>query len=91
MRSGTVAVESGHVVQTSPFLAFAFTQALALDPAQLAAIHPAMEAAVQAKQAAGIVTLVMEKAKSSITTPRAWRTSPKVGRWRRTPCFGSPR
>lgn len=35
--------------------------ALALDPAHLAAIPPAMEAAVKAKQAAGIVTLVMEK------------------------------
>ncbi|MDZ4405444.1 serine hydrolase domain-containing protein [Prosthecobacter sp.] len=35
----------------------------ALDEAKLAAIHPAMEAAVQAKQAAGIVTLVMEKGK----------------------------
>jgi CubicO group peptidase (beta-lactamase class C family) len=35
--------------------------ALALDPAKLAAIHPAMEKAVKAKQAAGIVTLVMEK------------------------------
>ncbi|MFC5453708.1 serine hydrolase domain-containing protein [Prosthecobacter fluviatilis] len=33
----------------------------ALDEARLAAIHPAMEAAVKAKQAAGIVTLVMEK------------------------------
>jgi len=37
--------------------------ALALDPAKLAAIHPAMEEAVKAKQAAGIVTLVMEKGK----------------------------
>ena len=35
----------------------------ALDAAQLAAIHPAMEAAVKAKQAAGIVTLVMEGGK----------------------------
>lgn len=35
----------------------------ALDAAKLAAIHPAMEAAVKAKQAAGIVTLVMEKGK----------------------------
>jgi len=35
----------------------------ALDEAKLAAIHPAMEAAVKAKQAAGIVTLVMEKGK----------------------------
>lgn len=39
------------------------SQALALDPAQLAAIHPAMEEAVKAKLAAGIVTLVMEKGK----------------------------
>jgi hypothetical protein len=30
---------------------------LALDPAKLAAIHPAMEEAVKVKQAAGIVTL----------------------------------
>jgi len=37
--------------------------ALALDPAKLAAIRPAMEEAVKAKQAAGIVTLVMEKGK----------------------------
>jgi CubicO group peptidase (beta-lactamase class C family) len=35
----------------------------ALDEAKLAAIHPAMEAAVKARQAAGIVTLVMEKGK----------------------------
>jgi CubicO group peptidase (beta-lactamase class C family) len=35
----------------------------ALDEARLAAIHPAMEEAVKAKQAAGIVTLVMEKGK----------------------------
>ena len=35
----------------------------ALDEAKLAAIHPAMEAAVKAKQAAGIVTLVLEKGK----------------------------
>ncbi|MCB1278729.1 serine hydrolase domain-containing protein [Prosthecobacter sp.] len=35
----------------------------ALDEAKLAAIHPAMEEAVKAKQAAGIVTLVMEKGK----------------------------
>jgi len=36
---------------------------LALDPAKLDAIHPAMEEAVKAKHAAGIVTLVMEKGK----------------------------
>ena len=42
---------------------FALSQALALDAAKLAAIHPAMEEAVKAKQAAGIVTLVMEKGK----------------------------
>lgn len=36
---------------------------LALDPAKLSAIHPAMEKAVKAKQAAGIVTLVMKKGK----------------------------
>lgn len=45
------------------FLAFFGVQALALDESKLAAIHPAMEAAVKAKQAAGIVTLVMEKGK----------------------------
>ncbi len=39
------------------------SQALALDPAKLAAIHPVMEEAVKAKLAAGIVTLVMEKGK----------------------------
>jgi len=46
-------------------LAFAFLPALlpALDAAKLAAIHPAMEAAIEAKQAAGIVTLVMENGK----------------------------
>lgn len=42
---------------------FALSHALALDAAKLAAIHPAMEEAVKAKQAAGIVTLVMEKGK----------------------------
>ncbi|MCW0217324.1 MAG: beta-lactamase family protein [Prosthecobacter sp.] len=35
----------------------------ALDTTKLAAIQPAMEEAVAAKQAAGIVTLVMEKGK----------------------------
>jgi CubicO group peptidase (beta-lactamase class C family) len=35
----------------------------ALDATKLAAIHPAMEEAVKAKQAAGIVTLVMENGK----------------------------
>ena len=45
------------------FLAFFGVQALALDESKLAAIHPAMESAVEAKQAAGIVTLVMEKGK----------------------------
>lgn len=35
----------------------------ALDEVKLAAIHPAMEAAVKAKEAAGIVTLVLEKGK----------------------------
>ncbi len=42
---------------------FSLSQAVALDAAKLAAIHPAMEEAVKAKQAAGIVTLVMEKGK----------------------------
>jgi CubicO group peptidase (beta-lactamase class C family) len=42
---------------------FSLSHALALDVAKLAAIHPAMEEAVKAKQAAGIVTLVMEKGK----------------------------
>ncbi|HEY1050056.1 MAG TPA: serine hydrolase domain-containing protein, partial [Prosthecobacter sp.] len=36
---------------------------LGLDSAKLATIHPAMEEAVKAKQAAGVVTLVMEKGK----------------------------
>jgi CubicO group peptidase (beta-lactamase class C family) len=45
------------------FLALFGFQALALDASKLAAIHPAMEEAVKAKQAAGIVTLVMEKGK----------------------------
>jgi CubicO group peptidase (beta-lactamase class C family) len=45
------------------FLALFGVQALALDASKLAAIHPAMEEAVKAKQAAGIVTLVMEKGK----------------------------
>ena len=36
---------------------------LALDAAKLTEIKPAMEAAVKAKQAAGVVTLVMEKGK----------------------------
>lgn len=39
------------------------SQAFSLDSAKLAAIHPAMEEAVKAKQAAGVVTLVMEKGK----------------------------
>jgi CubicO group peptidase (beta-lactamase class C family) len=34
--------------------------ALALDGGKLAAIHPAMEEAVKAQQAAGIVTLVIQ-------------------------------
>ncbi len=42
---------------------FSLSQAVALDAAKLTAIHPAMEEAVKAKQAAGIVTLVMEKGK----------------------------
>lgn len=45
------------------FSLFLAGQAWALDSAKLAQIHPAMEAAVKAKQAAGIVTLVMEKGK----------------------------
>lgn len=44
---------------SSLLLVPAFSQAL--DTAKLAAIKPAMEEAVKAKQAAGIVTLVMEK------------------------------
>ncbi len=44
-------------------LLLAVAPALALDTAKLAAIHPAMEEAVKAKQAAGIVTLVMENGK----------------------------
>ena len=46
---------------TAALLFFFVSHALALDAAKLAAIHPAMEEAVKAKQAAGIVTLVMEK------------------------------
>ena len=46
-------------------LTFVLVPALlhALDESKLAAIHPAMESAVKSKQAAGIVTLVMEKGK----------------------------
>ncbi|MGV3659377.1 MAG: serine hydrolase domain-containing protein [Prosthecobacter sp.] len=44
-------------------LAVSVSEALALDTGKLAAIHPAMEEAVKAKQAAGVVTLVMEKGK----------------------------
>lgn len=52
------------MLRTLSFLVvFALSQALALDAAKLAAIHPAMEEAVKAKQAAGIVTLVMENGK----------------------------
>ena len=40
---------------------FFVCQVLALDSAKLSVIRPAMEDAVKAKQAAGIVTLVMEK------------------------------
>lgn len=43
--------------------AFSVSWALSLDSAKLASIHPAMEEAVKAKQAAGMVTLVMEKGK----------------------------
>ncbi|WP_395716137.1 serine hydrolase domain-containing protein [Prosthecobacter sp.] len=50
-------------MKSSLALLFLVSQALALDSAKLAAIHPAMEEAVKAKQAAGIVTLVMEKGK----------------------------
>lgn len=49
-------------IQLAAFLLLV-SQALALDSTKLAAIHPAMEEAVKAKQAAGIVTLVMEKGK----------------------------
>lgn len=54
-----------HPLARSLVSAFVLFPALlqALDEAKLAAIHPAMEAAVKAKQAAGIVTLVMEKGK----------------------------
>lgn len=52
------------MLRTLSFLVvFSLSQAVALDAAKLAAIHPAMEEAVKAKQAAGIVTLVMEKGK----------------------------
>lgn len=49
--------------RTAALFLLLVTHAAALDAARLAAIHPAMEAAVKAKQAAGIVTLVMEKGK----------------------------
>lgn len=51
------------MIRPLSFLVFLSVQALALDASKLAAIHPAMEEAVKAKQAAGIVTLVMEKGK----------------------------
>ncbi len=51
---------AGMKIQLALLLLFA-AQALALDSAKLAAIHPAMEEAVKAKLAAGVVTLVMEK------------------------------
>lgn len=44
-------------------LALSSSPIFALDDSKLAEIHPAMEAAVKLQQAAGIVTLVMEKGK----------------------------
>ncbi len=54
LRSFSLTLFVGFSFATSPLIA-------ALDEARLSTIHPAMEAAVAAKQAAGIVTLVMEK------------------------------
>lgn len=51
------------ILRTALFSLFLVTHLFSLDSAKLAAIHPAMEEAVKAKQAAGIVTLVMEKGK----------------------------
>lgn len=51
------------MLKTTLLSLFIVSQALGLDSAKLAAIHPAMEEAVKAKQAAGVVTLVMEKGK----------------------------
>lgn len=51
------------MLKTTLLSLFIVSQALCLESAKLAAIHPAMEEAVKAKQAAGVVTLVMEKGK----------------------------
>lgn len=51
------------LLSVSLLASLTLSSALALDSTKLAAIHPAMEEAVQAKQAAGVVTLVMEKGK----------------------------
>ncbi len=51
------------MLKTTVLSLFIVSQALGLDSAKLATIHPAMEEAVKAKQAAGVVTLVMEKGK----------------------------
>lgn len=51
------------MLRTAFLSLFLALPAFAIDAAKLAAIHPAMEEAVKAKQAAGIVTLVMEKGK----------------------------
>lgn len=51
------------MLKTTLLSLFLASQVFAIDAAKLAAIHPAMEEAVKARQAAGIVTLVMEKGK----------------------------
>lgn len=51
------------MLRTAFLSLFLALPAFAIDAAKLAAIRPAMEEAVKAKQAAGIVTLVMEKGK----------------------------
>ncbi len=51
------------MLKTTLLSLFIVSQALGLDSVKLATIHPAMEEAVKAKQAAGVVTLVMEKGK----------------------------
>jgi len=51
------------LLRTTLALVLLATSTFAIDAAKLAAIQPAMEQAVAAKQAAGVVTLVMEKGK----------------------------
>lgn len=51
------------MLKTTLLSLFIVSQAFGLDAAKLALIHPAMEDAVKARQAAGVVTLAMEKGK----------------------------